>query len=117
VSDEIETLREEVRQLKSALGRDGWQWPLSWRLSRKQTILLNLLARRDRVNKQALVAAIDDGRELSNPAKNLEVHVWHLRRKLKPVGITINTSVGLGYWLSVEDRARLRAIAAAEASE
>jgi hypothetical protein len=115
-TDEVEALREEVRQLKAMLGDNTWRWPLSWGLSRKPTIILNLLVLRERASKSALVAAIDDGKELSAPVKNVEVHVWHLRRKLKAAGVavTINTSVGLGYWLSAEDRARLRAIVEAD---
>lgn len=108
---ENEMLREQVRQLKQALTGD-LRWPIEWRLTRVETIVLGVLMTRARPGHAAFWCALYADSEDPPDAKVLDVHVCKLRRKLKPLGILIRTEWGMGWHLPAADRARLRKIAA-----
>lgn len=107
MAEQVAELREQVRQLKHAL-RGDLRWPPAWRLTRKETRMLGVLVVRDTASRTALLLATDAASE-----KSIDVSMSHLRPKLRRhvPGVTINTSVGLGYWLSRADRDRLRNLA------
>lgn len=116
VADQIEELREQVRQLRAALGV-ARRWPDDWRLTRSETVMLGVLVARDMATKNTLVVALGLDRAERPSDKLVEVHLSRLRRKVKARGIHIRNRVGTGWFLSREDRARLREIAAAEVGE
>ncbi|TPM41566.1 winged helix-turn-helix domain-containing protein [Mesorhizobium sp. B2-3-4] len=98
---EIETLRERVRQLEDALVPPDVSVPLEWLLTGREARVFAFLTTRDVASKSAIMQAIytagvDDEPEI----KIVDVFVCKIRKKLKPFGVTIATVWGQGYSLT-----------------
>lgn len=107
-ADRIGELEEQVRQLKAALGGE-LKWPPAWRLTRNETRVLGVLVARSMVRVEAVLTLLNSGRrEAPLDDSNVRQTVYHLRRKVAVHGVGINTSVGHGYWIATDVRARLR---------
>lgn len=102
---------EEIFQLKSKLY--GWDWepPRAFQLTTGQSFMLAALMAHARVIPNWLL--YQASREAPQThgvradTKIVQVQMSHLRRKLKPFGVEINTQWGYGYWLSAETRSKL----------
>jgi DNA-binding response OmpR family regulator len=109
MADQIAELRETVQQLQCQLVGD-LAWPPEWRLTPNETRILGVVVTRPVASKEALILATDRGRERMTADNAVTVHMVRLRRKLAGKA-QIHTAAGHGYWVSAEDRARLRALA------
>lgn len=110
--DKIAELQEEIRQLRVIAFGTDIVIPAEWKLSRTQTALLQCLAAREVVTWDTWASACTalNPNFDAGPAV-MKVHVSHLRRKLRPVGIVVYLRHGVGYSLEPRVRARLRATA------
>lgn len=101
---EIETLRERVRQLENALVPDSVTVPIEWQLTGAEARLYAFLTTRVMATKPAIMHALYIGRvDVEPEMKIVDVFVCKLRKKLKPFGVEIATIWGQGY--SLRDRA------------
>jgi hypothetical protein len=111
---EIDTLREQVRQLKRALHGE-LRWPVSWGLTPCETVVLGVLVTRQMATHDVLVLALDHGR--NGGGRAFKQHVHFLRNKVRARGVVIHNARGHGWWLSAADRARLRQIATEQSEQ
>lgn len=104
----IEELEEENRQLREMLFGAGWEPPHELRLSRSEAVILQTLVNHERCSHELLRrGTLRPGDEDNREYQIISVHIFKLRRKLKPYGIEIETLWGQGYCLSQTDRQRL----------
>ncbi|TPN44433.1 winged helix family transcriptional regulator [Mesorhizobium sp. B1-1-4] len=97
---EIETLRERVRQLEDALVPPSVRVPLEWLLTGSEARLFAFLTTRDVATKAAIMQAIySPGVDDEPEPKIVDVFVCKMRKKLKPFGVSIETVWGQGYAL------------------
>lgn len=112
--EQCDELRERVRQLEDrAYGWDmQWEAPSWLRLTRMQEGLLRVLlvgsgrtVSRDHLYEATRVAI--SAYRSSTDIKIVDVVLSHVRSKLRPVGIEIETVWGRGYRLTPENAQRL----------
>lgn len=110
---EVEALRYQVEELRHAMGLRA-EFPRELRLTPYEARMLGLLTRRDIASKEYLFTALyaDDWSECREP-KVIEVFLSKLRKKLSPFGVTIRNDYGHGWYLSKEDKAKLKAMGGA----
>lgn len=104
---ENDELREEITQLREALGAT-FRAPPGWRLTGSEEKVLGVLVARPLGTRDAMMAALylGNGREPASP-KTVELFIWKARQKLRPVGILIHNQRGRGWYLDDADRQRL----------
>lgn len=104
--DEVETLREQVRQYQEALAPET-VFPLTWRLRpQARTVLTVLHARRGNLvaYERLTLAVAGTHPDLAEPSRgHLGMLVMHIRRALAAAGIpeAVSTFRGQGYVLTV----------------
>jgi two-component system cell cycle response regulator CtrA len=107
---ERDELAEKVRQLEVKL-RGAWEAPAEFSLSpAEEACLRALVNRQGTVTKAALHEATRDPFDPQTDEvliKIVDVYICRLRQKLKPFGLSIQTSWGTGYRLTPDTRARL----------
>lgn len=97
---EIETLRERVRQLEDALVPDAATVPIEWQLTSSEARLFAFLTTREVATKTAIMQALYSDRPDEDPEiKIVDVFICKLRKKVKPFGVDIETVWGRGYTL------------------
>ena len=106
---ENDELRERVRQLEEELFFDpGWQCPLEFSLTPSEQQILQALMSREEASKDfLLLSTAEAGREKDAAIKIVDGHICHIRRKLKPFGVEIETLWGRGYRLPPASKTRL----------
>lgn len=110
-AEEIQTLRERVRQLEEALAPSTITVPLEWRLTGSEARVFAHLTTRPVATKQSIMMALYSDRTDEDPEmKIVDVYICKMRRKLKPFGVVIGTVWGQGY--ALEQRAGFQARAA-----
>ncbi|MFD1328272.1 helix-turn-helix domain-containing protein [Mycoplana ramosa] len=110
--DEVDMLRERVRQLEAVLVPDGMQIPIEWKLTASEARVFSHIASRDMATKDSILLAMySDRNDLPPEPKIVDVFVCKIRSKLKPFGVVIETVWGQGYRLL--DRSRFCERAAA----
>lgn len=98
--EEIETLRERVRQLEDALVPDAVTVPIEWRLTSSEARLFAFLTTREVATKAAIMQALYSDRPDEDPEiKIVDVFICKLRKKVVPFGVDIETVWGRGYTL------------------
>lgn len=80
-------------------------------LTRKETMLLDLLMRREMVSDQAFYMVCYQ-REPPTYTRMLNVTVTRLRHKLRPHGIAIKSRHGVGCFIPRADKTKLRELCA-----
>jgi len=111
LEDQVFQLTEQVKELKAALIDTDWAPPARFKLTGSETIILQALRRREIVSVQALMLCLYRDRYGDEPECNVvRVLISHLRAKLRPFGIVVKNTHGLGYSLSPDDRQRLTAM-------
>ena len=111
VDTRLEEALERIRQLEDQLGYYE-RAPVSLGLTPSQYVLLGGLLKRDRVTKEHLLDMLltnmryREGENLS--PKIVHVHILHMRRKLSKLGVEIHNQWGWGYWISPEDKKKIR---------
>lgn len=105
--DQLAEAREQIRQLQALLApaetvrRVGGVY-----LSRGEALMLTQLRSGETLDKGKLRAAMDarrperEGGELSS----VPVMICRLRRKLAPIGVTIRTDWGRGFFIDAQSR-------------
>jgi DNA-binding response OmpR family regulator len=109
LQDENETLRERVRQLEEAFGIYLIA-PSQFRFGPSETKLFGMLMRRAIVATESMMVVLF-------PAVSddiARVHIYNMRRKLKPFDMAIKSVRSQGYFLSPETKAKVRALIEAE---
>ena len=100
---QIEALRTQVQRLRAARGDGSDELWETFRLSPFLLRLLVLLERSEYVSPDAIAKELGFN---SDP----RIAVLRLRRKVAPWGVKIEVARGLGYYLSPEEKKRLRSI-------
>ena len=104
---ENQALRDEIEVLKAGMIAPAVV-PPEWGLTNREAAVLTVLARREWVSRETVIAALYSDRT-DPPGYNLvAVHVCRIRTKLKPLGTTIKNIWGVGYSLDAATRARLK---------
>lgn len=111
VEAENEMLRERIAALEALLGLTV-EVPLELQLTAQESKLVGFMLKRDLISKSSammlLYGSRPDGEEAE--PKILDVFVCHIRRKLKPFGLSIETRWGEGYYFTAENKQKLRAM-------
>jgi two-component system, cell cycle response regulator CtrA len=108
--EEIDYLREQVRQYKDVL-RGGLRWPPEWGLTPSESAILGVLVAREVASKQAILIALYADRPDPPADATIRRFVCTLRKKLEDHDVTIHTALNTGWCLARADRARLREMA------
>uniref|UniRef100_UPI00333BC414 helix-turn-helix domain-containing protein n=1 Tax=Mesorhizobium sp. M0050 TaxID=2956861 RepID=UPI00333BC414 len=108
---ELDMLRERIRQLEDALVPPSISVPLEWLLTSSEARLFAFLTTRQIASKAAIMQAIySAGADDEPEPKIVDVFVCKIRKKLKPFGVQIETVWGQGY--SLRDRNAHQRVAA-----
>lgn len=113
--EQIAQLREEILWLRAELGllmdeEQIFEVQRVFRVPRQEArLLLTLINSRLMTNDIAMYGLSQAGYDYETDEDVVKVYVCKLRRRLKPLGVGIETAWGTGYYLN--DKAR-RAIAA-----
>lgn len=116
--EEIDTLREEVRQLKQMLGISGrFAYPPQLKLSGATGKLYCLLMQREVVSKDTAMSALYFDRAGDIPHdKIIHMFVFRLRGELAHVGIEVKKKWREGYYLEAKDKQRLKELTEQQAA-
>ena len=116
--EEIDTLREEVRQLKQMLGISGrFAYPPQLKLSGATGKLYCLLMQREVVSKDTAMSALYFDRAGDIPHdKIIHMFVFRLRGELAHVGVEVKKKWREGYYLEAKDKQRLKALTEQQAA-
>ncbi|MBB6306245.1 helix-turn-helix domain-containing protein [Xanthobacter tagetidis] len=107
--EENELLRLRVDELEGILLRPSL--PACVRLTRKEEQVLSLLLARPLVSRADLMTALYSLSVDDPPSERIiDIFILRVRRALKPHGIEIQTRWGQGWFLTNEDKERLRAL-------
>lgn len=99
-ADEIETLRERIRQLVDALAPSEFSPPLEWGLTATESRLYAHLRSRPLSTKDALaMAAYGHWIGETPDPQVIESHISKMRRKLRRHGQDVKSERFKGYWL------------------
>ena len=107
-----ERLEAENANLKAELYGQSWEAPREIGLTNMEAVMLQVLVASDRVRTPAFL--IEATRSVPSCKKDfpsgklIEAKICHIRRKLAPYGLKIETQWGHGFRLADESRARLR---------
>jgi hypothetical protein len=111
--ERIQMLEEEIRELRAVISppglSDGF---LAIGFTRMQSAILAALLGRGTLSRQQLMAVmypdVDD--RYDRPLKLVDAHLSLLRRRMKPFGLTVDCTWGVGYHLTAESKAGLRVL-------
>lgn len=110
---ELQQLRDRVEELEEALGIAAGQLDQfgCLGLAPLPTSLMGMLYKSNIVSREAAFVALYGSRiECDQPdIKNLDVYIWRVRDRLKRYGITVNSQRGVGWYMTQENKAKLRA--------
>lgn len=102
--NENENLHEQVYFWKSQLSSD-FEPPFEWGLTGSQTTIFRCLIARPLATRENIYTALYGG-DYDRDMKNVDVMLCHVRRKLKPFGITVFGVWGRGWRLDENVRKR-----------
>jgi two-component system cell cycle response regulator CtrA len=98
---EIETLRERIRQLEQILVPDDAVTHVEWGLTASEAKVFAHLTTRDICTKQSIMYALYTGRIDEDPEpKIVDVFICKIRKKVEKYGVQIETVWGQGYSLT-----------------
>jgi biotin operon repressor len=100
-------IRDLVRDLEAALGRRNAQIKGAFRLPLTQARTFDLLLALPVVSPDLITCAV----------YNAKVTIWRLRQRLKPWGLKVQCTRGAGYFLSDDDKLKIREILGAHTGE
>jgi DNA-binding response OmpR family regulator len=106
----VQHLQEENQRLRAALGMTV-AMPESLTLTPSQWRIMCVLLKRDRVPSETLHAIMSDRLDHAHTDPRwVSTMVYKLRKRLQPLGITISTQYGFGYYMPPESKRRLNAV-------
>lgn len=98
--EQIDVLRERVRQLEEVLSPPLVVIQVEWGLTPHEAKVFACLAAREQASKEMIMSALYGARgDDVVQIKIVDVFVCKMRKKLKPFGIEISTLWGKGYTL------------------
>lgn len=99
-AEEIDMLREKVRQLEDLLVPPSTIIPIEWGLTASEAKLFAFLTTRHMATKANIMHALYSDRAGDDPEmKIVDVFICKVRKKLTPHGVEIITFWGQGYGL------------------
>jgi len=108
LEDENAELKEQIAELRQLL-QPQMKFPAHWKLTRLQSALLSVLVARESASREQLQSVrCDHAREHYPDEKGVDVQIYHIRKKLEPSGLKIETVWGQGYRLLPESRREIR---------
>jgi len=111
-ANELQALRDRVQELEELLGLSQTTRDKLFilRLSPQQTALVALLYRGQLVRRSAAYTAIFGARhECEQPEEGiLDVQMSRVRATLRPLGVSIETHRGVGWFMTPENKEKLR---------
>ena len=110
---------EKIRQLERELYGRSWEAPKELRLTKLEVVIVVTLLANNRVCSTSLLIDATRGRgtHTNNPNSNLiDAKICHIRAKLRPYGLRVETVWGTGYKIEDETRAQLLEWAARRAA-
>jgi DNA-binding response OmpR family regulator len=113
--DTIAELQDKVRQLEELLAPTDAAFPIRWKLTHLEMVLLSSLVvgPEGYRTKEALLHVLSENSpqgDVGQGQNHLQVHINNIRRKLKPWNIVIDTRYGLGFQLTIPSLTVLRAL-------
>lgn len=108
--NEIETLREKVRNLEAALGQRNDKLAYTFKLTPAQTSLLGLLLALPSVNADTITDRL-------GIVTDVKVAIHRLRNELKTWDIAIQSKRNLGYWLDEGAKGRIKGMLGNDAAD
>ena len=104
---EIEALRYQVAEYKAAIGL-AQQFPRGLGLTPQEAKILGILYKREIASKDFIFRTMyaDDWDHDREP-KIIEVFLSKIRKKLRPIGVTIQNDYGHGWYLTPADKAKI----------
>lgn len=110
---EVQRLRDRVEELEGLIGMPPMQPPLPG-FTRREMQLLGVLLKNPIMRREFAFSLIWGGDSDINE-KILDVFICKLRRKLRSYDVSIGCKWGIGYFISPEDKAKVRQVLAATA--
>ena len=101
-NDDLDALKARIADLEAALDQKNKSIEATFKLTPSLTNLLGLLLSLPTVSAEIITHRL----EVTSDAK---VAVHRLRKILLPYGVTIHSTRLLGYWISDEDKEKIRA--------
>lgn len=98
-----------IRELETALVRSASWIPVEWGLSPCQKSILGLLATREHVTRDAITCLPSIAYATISPDA-VNVHIYRLRQRMRPLGVTILSHWGQGYSLAPASRSFLQSV-------
>jgi two-component system cell cycle response regulator CtrA len=111
--DTISELQEKVRQLEELLAPSDMAFPAKWELTPTEALVLSCLIAGNegyRTKEQLLHVITERSPHEDIGSHNVSTRIFHLRRKLEPWNIYIDTKYGLGFQLTIPSLKALRAL-------
>lgn len=99
----IEDLKARVRELEGMLGQNDYDLAPVFDLPPNLCKLLGLLLRVDVVTPEMIELRL-------NIATDAKVAAFRLRKRMFPRGVYIHSQYGIGYWMTAENKARVKQI-------
>ena len=104
--ERIWELEERVRELEALLLSSSPA--VSDKLSATQNKVLSVLLAREWASHAQLYEAICYGRMNPPGPENVPVIIWKMRQRLDDMGVTIHNIHGTGFYITPEDKDKLR---------
>jgi len=113
---QLDEAQETIRQMIDVQKRDVNSYIGVARLTRTEAKIVSTIVRFGRTTKAGIYHAMYGhlGDDEQREPKIVDVMISKIRKKLRPVGVEITTQWGVGWSMSQEDVARLKALAAEE---
>lgn len=111
--ERIQILEEEIRELRAVIAPPGLvQSFLALGFTRMQASLLAALMGRGVLSRQQLMAVMypDVDQRYERDIKVVDTHISYMRKRLSKVGATVSNTWGVGYHLTDESKAKLKAL-------
>lgn len=103
--EEIKNLREIIQHIRKSLDEEVDGLEFGRVLTRTERMTLAILIRRKRVTRDQIHSVLYSDDPDGGPGpKVIDVFMSHIRRKLRPLGIVIETIYGVGFQLSDASR-------------
>ena len=101
-------LQDQVDLLKARLVNTSWEPRRETRLTKQQILICQMLLHRGSVVAEDVHAFRYNARKEFILPNTFKKHIWDIRVKLKPFGISIHHWSGGGYYLTEADKKKLR---------
>lgn len=104
--ERIEELEETIRQLLKKEGsRPDSDYCLALRITKRENEVLQVLLSNRTVTHDFLIESVfREEDEVQYERSTLNVFVYKLRKKLRPIGVEIKSIWGSGYYITQEDK-------------